>query len=449
MKTKNKLLALLEIAIVLCSLFLVATLPAITADQNQEMQKASASEVTTASEDDYVLGIYGNANEDDTIDMRDLTYVKLIFFGKKPETELADAKYDGKINPLDFIQIKLIIVGKEKELTIVQYLGTTPNITEKAVTVKKPIGTIVVTSDSHGAIALCALGAQDRIVGVCKSALNRGELKTLLEDKTLVGLSGSRLDLEKIIELKPDIVLIYSYKSYPDYEKKLNAAGITVVKMDFWVVDKFSREARNTGWMLGNKERAEELINFEQEHFDLIKERVKDLTPEQKPRVYLESHGTDFGPGLKTLGPGSPYHDNIITCGGINIFDDLPTSYAEIDPEAVIVRNPQVIIRDVAPSKIPCGYGVTDTGPMEKLINDIMSRVGWDHIDAIKNRKIYIIDLEVLSPHTSIWCSYVAKWLHPDKFQDMDPQAIHEEWLQKFLGIEYKGVYAYPTYPVS
>ncbi|MCK4735326.1 MAG: hypothetical protein KAT65_22930, partial [Methanophagales archaeon] len=66
----------MEIVLVLCSLFLVA-LPVT---------------VIAAEEDDYVLGIYGNANEDDTIDMRDLTYEKLIFFGKKPETELADAK---------------------------------------------------------------------------------------------------------------------------------------------------------------------------------------------------------------------------------------------------------------------------------------------------------------------------------------------------------------------
>ncbi|MCK4732556.1 MAG: hypothetical protein KAT65_08860, partial [Methanophagales archaeon] len=72
---KRKTLALLEIAIVLCSVLLV-TLPGIAADQTA--QKASASEITTASEDDYVLDIYGNANEDDTIDMRDLTYVKLI-----------------------------------------------------------------------------------------------------------------------------------------------------------------------------------------------------------------------------------------------------------------------------------------------------------------------------------------------------------------------------------
>ncbi|MEA1998046.1 MAG: hypothetical protein U9N61_01790 [Euryarchaeota archaeon] len=64
--------------------------------------------------------------------MRDLTYVKRIFFGKKPETELADAKYDGKINPLDFIQIKLIIVGKENGLTVVDTVG-------RAVTIDKPL----------------------------------------------------------------------------------------------------------------------------------------------------------------------------------------------------------------------------------------------------------------------------------------------------------------------
>jgi ABC-type Fe3+-hydroxamate transport system substrate-binding protein len=117
---------------VLCSLLLVA-IPAIAAEQSQVVQEVSA----TASEDGYVLGIYGNANEDDAIDMRDLTYVKLIFFGKKPETELADAKYDGKVNPLDFIQIKLIIVGKEKELTIVDTVG-------RNVTIDKPLERIIV-----------------------------------------------------------------------------------------------------------------------------------------------------------------------------------------------------------------------------------------------------------------------------------------------------------------
>ena len=441
MKTKNKLLALLEIAIMLCSVFLVATLPA-AAITNYESGITNYEE--TASGDDYVLGVYGNANEDDTIDMRDLTYVKLIFFGKKPETELADAKYDGKINPLDFIQIKLIIVGKENELTIVQYMGPAPpDITEEPVTVPLPMERIVVLSSYGGGATLCALGEQDKIVGITEYEKKKGELKTFLEDKPVVGTRPD-WDIEKIMELKPDIVLAYAGRFYPDYEKPLNAVGIPVVHMDFYKLGKQFGETRNLGWMLGKQERAEELINFEQQHINLIKERVKDLKPEEKPRVYFESYG-DYS----SIGSGSSGHDDVIVCGGINIFADASVKWPKVDPEAVIVRNPQVIIKKIYEGIAPSGYDVTDTGPVEELKNKIMCRPGWDHIDAVKNGRVYIISNDAKSTHSSVWYSYMAKFFHPDKFQDVDPVDIHRDWFERFFGIEYKGVYAYPTYPVS
>jgi iron complex transport system substrate-binding protein len=210
--------------------------------------------------------------------------------------------------------------------------------------------------------------------------------------------------------------------------------------MDFYVVYYWDKETRNLGWMLNNNERAEELIDFEQQHFDLIEERVKDLEEEQKPRFYQES-GKDY----HTYGPGQTNYDTPIACGGISIFADLPTTYGEIDPEAVLERNPQVIIKMMAGSRLPHGYDVTDTGPMEELRNAIMSRPGWDRIDAVKNGRVYLISNEAGGIHTCIWRSYVAKWFHPELFEDVDPVEIHREWLETFLGIEYKGVYAYPT----
>ncbi|RCV63309.1 iron complex transport system substrate-binding protein [Methanophagales archaeon] len=411
------------IAIALCSVLLVA-LPAI------------------AAEDDFVLGIYGNANEDDTIDMRDLTYVKLIFFGEKPETELADAKYDGEINPLDFVQIKLVIVGKEKELTLLQYLGKSPDITEKPVTINTPINKTVILS-SYAAKTLWAFGEQDGIVGVDDSTKKKAEFESFVAEIPSVG-RYSKWDTEAIMELNPDIVLLYSFRTWPDFVEKLNAAGIPVVQMDFYRPEKYSREIRNCGWMLGKQEKAEELINFEQQYLGLIEERVEDLKEDQKPRVYYETHGGDY----TTYGTGGVGHNTIVFCGGTNIFEEIDY-YAEVDPEAIIVRNPQVILREMSVNMLPCGYGVTDTGPMDELRNSIMGHPGWDHIDAVKNGGVYLISLDSKTVHPSIFHSYVAKWIHPELFEDLDPVAIHEEWFQRFLDMEFNGVYAYPTYPVS
>ena len=52
--------------------------------------------VLPAAASDYTLGVFGNANEDDTINMQDVTYTELIILEYKDATELADAKYDDK-----------------------------------------------------------------------------------------------------------------------------------------------------------------------------------------------------------------------------------------------------------------------------------------------------------------------------------------------------------------
>jgi len=67
---------------------------------------------------DFTLGIFGNANMDDTIDEEDIEYVQGILDGTNDETELSDANYDGQIDKDDIVQIKSIIDGVEKELTV-------------------------------------------------------------------------------------------------------------------------------------------------------------------------------------------------------------------------------------------------------------------------------------------------------------------------------------------
>ena len=435
MKTKNKLLALVEIAIVLCSV-LLAAMSAIATEQTT--QKVSASEVSAASEDDFVLGIYGNANEDDTIDMRDLTYVKLIFFGKKPETELADAKYDGEINPLDFIQIKLIIVGKEKELTILQYVGYGDDITEKAVTVNMPIERVVVLNEG-AAEGVRIVGAKDKIVGISNFAADDPEFWSDMQNTPIV----SSDDYESIIELNPQMVINYASFGYkPELEEKLEPAGIKVVRQDFFKPVFLIRDIRTLGILLGKEERAEEFIDFLQGYISILQERVESIDPEEKKRVFFETCVSSEYPDLSTGAKGSAWHTQIVMAGGINIFADTVTPYPKVSPEAVLDKNPEIVIRQMRDR----GYTITDPSDMIALRDEIMSRPGWDKLDAVKNNEVYIISNGIawcgIRKHVGVF--YLAKWFYPGLFSDINPEEFHKEWLDEFEGIEYKGIWVYP-----
>jgi iron complex transport system substrate-binding protein len=395
MKTKNKTIAMLEIAIVLCSVFLVA-LPGIAADQNvqQEMQKVSANTITTASEDDYVLGVYGNANEDDTIDMGDVVYTKLAIFGKKAKTELCDAKYDGRINVLDVIQTKLIILGKEKELTVIDTV-------DRIVTVKKPIKRIVVINRNI-LETMRSIDATDKIVGVGKQTKDDKAFFPVFSEYPCIGSWGSP-DIEKILELRPDVVTLWATLSPSKQEgtqNKLEASNpdITVIRFDCFKPDWYIEEVRKLGYILDKKEEAEEFIDFYQSCKGTITERVEGISEEDRPKVYIERKH------YRTDGVGRAMHQMVVTAGGNNIFSDL-SGYADIDPEEVIKRDPEIIVY---------------------VISDSVYRGARD-----------IVGIR-----------YLAKWFHPELFKDLDPKAIHQEYLTRFQGLDIdldkKGVFVYP-----
>ena len=427
-----KTLALLEIAIVICSLFLVA-LPAIATDQTT--QKASASEVISSSEDDYVLGIYGNANEDDTIDMRDLTYVKLIFFGKKPETELADAKYDGKINPLDFVQIKLIIVGKEKELTIV-------DTADRIVTVKKPLERMVPGTKNFVEAMRSLKQEKDKIVGVSGYVIADELFFPEFSDYPSIGKWPA--DVEKILSLTPDAVFLYaSYQK--DEREKLEDAGVTVLCFDLYRPgDTYVEEIQKLGHIIDKEEEAKKFIEFYEGGLNTIEERVKDIPEDERPRAYLESTKP-----YHTAGEGAGWHQKIVAAGGNNIFSDL-SGYPDVDPEEVMTRDPAIILKlKHGRAADPGGYDVDDPTGMMEMRNEIMNRTELASTTAVKEERVYAVSDTIYSgSQCFIGITYLAKWFYPELFDDLDPEAIHQEYLTEFQGLDYDldehGVFAYP-----
>ncbi|RPH74166.1 hypothetical protein EHM76_04030, partial [bacterium] len=183
----------------------------------------------------------------------------------------------------------------------------------------------------------------------------RGEIRDLIKDKTTVG-STFEWDMEKILQLKPDVVLAYASYDYSKQREILQAAGITLIQMNFHKPEAYAGEARNIGWLLGKKERVEKLISFEKDQLDLIDEKLKGLKDSEKPSVYAESYKD-----LQCSSGSTSVTAAIKPCGGINIFEDLNSTNNEIDPEKVISENPQVILKMTAHNYIlGSGYDAED-----------------------------------------------------------------------------------------
>jgi len=330
---------------------------------------------------DYTLGIYGNANEDDTIDMRDLTYVKLIFFGERPETELADAKYDGEINPLDFVQIKLILVGKEKELTLV-------DTADRIVTVNKPIERLIAGSGNQ-AEAIMLLNAEDNVAGVGEWITTQGTLYPELCKLPSVGGFGTghnEPDIEAIFELEPDLYLIYVTHA-PELDDALGAVGIPIICLDFCDPMVYTEEIGTLGYILNRREEAKEYIDFCDECTNQILEKTESLSKEDKPRVYYEI--SDY----LTSNARTPYGVMISLAGGQNIATDLTgelsgwSGYVEVSKEWVIEQDPEIILKSAF---YAAGYDIDDPSGVIAARAAVLSRPELAHVSAIKNESVYM-----------------------------------------------------------
>ena len=71
-------------------------------------------------------------------------------------------------------------------------------------------------------------------------------------------------------------------------------------------------------------------------------------------------------------------------------------------------------------------------------------------VEAVKNGKVYVIcGRFAYGIHYPVIIAYYAKWFHPDLFEDLEPQAIHQEYIDRFCtGLDYDldehGVFVYP-----
>ncbi len=407
-----------------------------------------------AAASDYTLEIFGNANEDDTINMQDVTYTELIILEYRDRTELADAKYDNEIDILDMTQIALIILGREKELTLL-------DSADRVVTVKKPLNRIV-TCNRHFLEMFQALKVpKDKVVGVPDGIKRPGYdiLYPEFQDVPIVAGGynpGSAPDCEAIIGLYPDVVLLYAfYQGSDPATEVLESAGITVLRLSFnrpHIPNLFQEEVKKLGYVFGKEAEAQELLDFYEGCQNSIKEKVEGISEEDKPKVYAESWNSYVT---------TERYARIEIAGGRNIFPGMSYEASiSVDPEEVVSQNPDIIVK-MATAEGVAGYelDVADTVGMAEIREEIMSRPELQNVNAVRNGKVYVISGYIMAAGPRSGCRYFvqdaydAKWFHPELFEDLDPKAIHQEYLTGFqeldIDLDEKGVFVHPPLVAS
>lgn len=395
--------------------------------------------VLPASASDYVLDIFGNSNEDEVINMQDVTYTELIILEYKNPTQLADAKYDNKIDILDVTQIELIILGKEKELT---FIDSHEGYPRKIVTVSKPVEKIIPFADNQ-ADGIKVLKAVDKVVGVGSEIQEKPILYPIMSELPGVGnIWGAGPDIEAIISLNPDILLTYEFRpSQEVLDNKLTGTDITVNRFSF---DIDMPQFKIMGYILDRNDEAEDFIDFFENNMHLIEAQTDELSIDEKPKVYIE-WCQPYLAFNKLSTPGQMCE----IAGGTNIAADLtgvgsPHSLP-IDPEWVVDQNPDIIIK--VPST-DTGYDVDDITGIKDARDEIMARPGWDSIKAVETGNVYLLTIEIHDgPQAIVAGQYYAKWFQPEIFQDLDPQAFHQEYLDRYMDIDYdvkeNGIFVY------
>ncbi|WP_186311987.1 iron ABC transporter substrate-binding protein [Marinobacter piscensis] len=179
---------------------------------------------------------------------------------------------------------------------------------------------------------------------------------------------GSTMPLEKLLALKPDVIIDVGTvdDTYLSAAKRVHQqTGIPYLLVDGSLEDS-PQQLQDVGQLLGVPDRAAKLATYAEKTLGVI-----DTMPANRPSVYLAR-----GPkGLETGLPGSINTEVIALAGGRNAVQvESGGNLAQVSLEQLLHWQPDMI--------------VTQSAGFFELAQ---SAAAWQHLPAIKNRQCYLL----------------------------------------------------------
>lgn len=266
------------------------------------------------------------------------------------------------------------------------------------------------------ATVLLMIGAQGQVIGVGESVKKDPQISSYYFEKESLGESSTP-NPEKIVSLKPDLILVYA-SSQPSNIENIKKTGIPIGYFDCYKQNRLFDDIVTLGKITGKETQANELADYIKKITSLVTQKIKDIQPSERVSVYFEI-------GDYTAAANQSGGDYVITtAGGKNIAESTAIQWVKVTPEWIIYQNPEVIIKNVY---IESGEN------LESIRNQIINRSGFSSVRAVQSGRVYAFNSDILyGAQSCIALIYVAKILYPELFSDINPDQYLDDFSGKF-----------------
>lgn len=244
---------------------------------------------------------------------------------------------------------------------------------------------------------LYAIGAGPRVVAVSSYDEYPPDVKSLPRVGALLDP-----DTERIISLKPDLVITYG--SQVDLQAQMKRAGIASFDYRHGDLNHILVTMKELGARTGHAADAGKAVAAIEARLAAVRARI---AGKRRPKTLLV-----FSREPKTLrniyvsGGHGFLHDMLVIAGGDNVFTDIDKESVQVSTETILARAPEVIL-ELRPEEIPAGRPMQD---------ELASWGRLASVPAIRDKKVLFISgqaVTVPGPRVADSVERMAKALHP------------------------------------
>lgn len=190
----------------------------------------------------------------------------------------------------------------------------------------------IVTLAPHLAEQVFDIGAGDRLVGTVEWSNKPAAARNVPR----IG-DSFRVDAERVVALQPDAILAWGGGTPQNTIERLRALALPVIILEPRDLASIPRHLEWLGELTGNTAQANAVAENFREQLEVIRKTYDEAAP---IRVFYQVSSQP----IFTVGAGHTISELIELCGGDNIFSDLDSRAHSVSREAVISRDPEVII---------------------------------------------------------------------------------------------------------